>query len=151
MTELRDDRLDVIAAIEEAESPDRRRATRITRKVATQMTPWQVGTAAVPFGIVIEDISETGVGIIHTAPLDIDASFLLTVPRAYHGAIIIECKVVRCEKRGNGLFKIGLAARQRIEHVEQTRRQMTITSRRTKILFLLFGVVGIAVAALVPL
>ena len=152
MTEVRDDRLDMIAAIEQAENAsERRRANRITRKVATQMTPWQVGTAAVPFGVVIDDISETGVGILHTAELPVDGKFLLTVPRAYHGAIIIECKVVRCEKRSNGLYKIGVAASQRIEHVEQTRDIMRVTSRRTKILFLAFGVIGIAVAALIPL
>jgi len=83
MTEPRDDRLDVIAAIEEAnESPERRRATRIRRKIATQMTPWQVGTAAVPFGVVIEDISETGVGIVHSTGFEVGSTFLLTVPLA---------------------------------------------------------------------
>lgn len=150
MTEVQDERLDVMAAIEEA-SGERRRAMRIKRKIATQMTPWQVGVSAVPFQVVIEDISETGVGIVHSEAIAAGAKFLLTVPRRYHGPQVVECKVVRCEQRGHGLFSIGLEACQRIEHVEQTKMEMRVTSVRTRVLFLVFGLVGLGIAIFVPL
>ncbi len=152
MTDLRDERLDVIAAIDDAtQSNERRRANRIRRRVATQMSPWMLGVPAVPFGVVIEDISETGVGIVHSEPLELDRKYLLTVPRKFHGPIIIECTAVRCEPQGHGLWKIGLEASDKIEHVEHTQAEMTVTSRRTKMLFLAFGIIGLAIAAFMPL
>jgi hypothetical protein len=45
MTDTRDDREDAIAAIEQAEESERRRAARIRRKVATQMVPWKLREA----------------------------------------------------------------------------------------------------------
>ncbi len=44
-----------------------------------------------------------------------------------------------------------MEATQRIEHVEHAKAQMTLTSKRTRMLFLLFGIIGICVAAFVPL
>jgi hypothetical protein len=153
MTEVRDERLDLMDAIEDASSDERerRRSLRIRRKVSTQMTPWTVGVAAVPFGVIIEDISESGVGIVHSEPIEAGKKFLLTVPRKFHGPLVIECVAVRCESRGHGLFNIGMVASQKIEHVEQTHAEMRLTSTRTRLLLLLFGVFGLAVAAFVPL
>jgi hypothetical protein len=152
MTQLHDERLDVLAAIDEATSPhDRRRASRIKRKVATQMTPWSVGVAAVPIGIVIEDISESGVAVVHSEPLPEGSKFLVTVPRKYHGPQVVECDVVRCEPRGGRLFTIGMRATQRIEHIEHAKAEMTLTSRRTRLLFLTFGIISLCVAMFMPL
>jgi hypothetical protein len=153
MTELRDERQDVMDAIEDAstDQKDRRRSLRIRRKVSTQMTPWTVGTAAVPFGVIIEDISETGVGIVHSEAIELGKKFLLTVPRRYHGPLVIECVAVRCEPRGHNLFSIGMESAHKIEHVEQTKATMRLTSKQTRMLFLAFGVVGLLIAAFVPL
>jgi hypothetical protein len=153
ITDQRDDRTDMIGAIEDANSDasERRRADRIRRKVATQMVPWSIGTSPVPFQVVIEDISETGIGVIHTEPIETGKRYLVTVPRAYVDPIIIECTAVRCEQRGQRLYKIGLAATTKIEHVEQTKRTMTLTTPRTKFLFLIFGAIGLAIAAFWPL
>jgi hypothetical protein len=155
IVEQRDDRADAVAAIEAASAPasasaERRRDSRIHRKVATQMVPWSMGVSPVPFGVVIEDISESGIGIIHTEPIHPGRKFLITVPRAYLGSMVVECTAVRCEQRGR-LYKIGLASSSRIEHVEKTRESMTITTKRTKLLFLAFGIVGLAIAALWPM
>src|SRR3954462_8434393 len=61
---------------------DRRRATRQNQKFVTQMTPWAPGHASVPFEIVINDISENGLGIIHAQPLELGRLHLVSVPRA---------------------------------------------------------------------
>ncbi len=98
MTELQDDRLDMLSAIDVATgAQDRRRALRIKRKVATQMTPWNVGTSAIPFSVIIEDISETGIALVHSEPLAMGSKFLVTVPRKYHGPQVVECRVIRCD------------------------------------------------------
>jgi hypothetical protein len=156
--EQRDDRADAIAAIEDAHAylapsgpRDRRQNGRIRRKVATQMVPWSMGVAPVPFGVVIEDISESGIGILHTEPIHPGRRYRLTVPRALMGSVVVECTVVRCEQRGQKLYKIGLSSATPIEHVEKTRASMTLTSPRTKLLFLAFGIVGLAIAAFWPM
>ena len=152
MIELRDDREDAIAAIEQAEESDeRRRASRIRRKVATQMVPWKLGVPATPFGVVIEDISETGVGIVHSEALPAGMTYQLTVPRARMHPVVVQCTTVRCEQREDRLYKIGLRAASKIEHVDQAKKAMLLTSKRTRLLFLAFGLVGIIVAAVVPL
>ena len=152
MSVLHDDSSDRMAAVEACHmSMERRRAARITRKVATQMVPWQVGRAATPFGVIIEDISETGVGIIHSEALEEGAKYLLTVPRAASKPVTIQCEVVRCERRGEHSFNIGLVAGEKIKDPEGTKRAMRLTSGRTRLLFMLFGVVGLLVAVLVPL
>ena len=152
MIETRDDREDAIAAIEQAEGgAERRRASRIRRKVATQMVPWKLGVPATPFGVVIEDISETGVGIVHGEPLPVGMTYQLTVPRARMNPIVVHCETVRCERREDGLYKVGLKAGSKIEHIEQAKKSLMLTSKRTRLLFLAFGVVGIIVAAVVPL
>lgn len=152
MTETLDQRQDLLDAIDEATGDsERRRCNRIKRKVATQMTPWDVGVPAVPFGVVIEDISATGVGVVHSEPLASGKKFLVTVPRKYHGPQVVECRVVWCKPWGHHMYTIGLEATQQIEHIEQAKAEMTLTSRRTRIMFLLFGIIGICIAAFIPL
>src|SRR5438552_815980 len=66
---------------------ERRRAPRVRRKFVSQMTPWAAGHASVPFEVVIEDMSETGVGVLHATPLEIGLRHLLTVPRGDEGQL----------------------------------------------------------------
>src|SRR5215213_6985983 len=88
---------------------ERRRAVRFKRKFVSQMTPWSAGQAAVPFQVVIEDISDAGVGILHSEELEIGRRHLLTVPRDGQRPVIRQFTVVRCEKRFDGLYTIGLS------------------------------------------
>jgi hypothetical protein len=152
MNVTHDDCSDVIAAVQTAqESPERRRASRIKRKIATQMTAWEVGRAPEAFGVVIEDISETGVGIIHSEALAVGGKYLLTVPRALTKPVIVECTVARCQKSGQRTWNIGLAACDRIDDPRLSRKALRLTSTRTRLLFVLFGLTGLAVALFVPL
>ena len=154
ITDERDDRADMINAIEDASAPElsaRRAADRIRRKVATQMVPWSVGMSPVPVQVVIEDISETAIGVIHSEPVEPGRKFLITVPRAYMDPIVIEGAATRCEQRGQRLYKIWLASTTPIEHVEQAKQSMTLTTPRTKFLFLIFGAISLAIAAFWPI
>jgi hypothetical protein len=132
---------------------DRRQATRQKRKFVTQMTPWAPGHASVPFEVVLEDISETGVGIIHGQPLEIGLRHLLTVPR--EGAdkpIMREYTVARCDRRTDGTYAIGLeVAIDVTRHAPGGAPAKRVTSSRVRMLLLAFGFVGLFVAAFYPM
>jgi hypothetical protein len=127
---------------------ERRRAVRFKRKFVSQMTPWSAGQAAVPFQVVIEDISDHGIGILHSEPLEVGVRHLLTVPREVGRAVIRQVTVIRCDRRFDGLYSIGLET----ENVSPPpKAQRPLASRKTKILFLLFGIVGLLIVTFMPL
>lgn len=134
---------------------ERRRCerTRIKKKFITQMTPWAAGHASTPVEVIIEDLSDTGAGIIHDQPLEIGLRHLLAVPRkGTTRPVVLEYVVVRCEPRGVEKFTIGLQLADRAPTTPSaapTRRR--VTSKRLKLLFLLFGIVGLLVATFAPL
>ena len=131
---------------------DRRRATRVKKKFVTQMTPWAPGRPSIPFEVIIDDVSNTGVGLIHHQPLEMGLRHLLTVPRADEKPVMLEYIVCRCDRRSDGRYSIGLetAGDFRTPLVVEPPPQR-ITTRTTKILFLMFGIFGIIIAAFAPL
>jgi hypothetical protein len=129
---------------------DRRRAARLKQKFVTQMTPWEPGHASVPFEVVIADLSDVGVGIIHDQPLAIGLRHLLTVPRGTNGkTVVLEYLVARCEVRHDGSYLVGLqrADARPPAPVAPKRR----VSEQVKLLFLLFGIFGLIIAFFAPL
>lgn len=128
---------------------DRRRNHRSNQKFVTQMTPWAAGHASVPFEVVIADMSDAGIGIIHDQPLDVGLRHLLTVPRLKDKPITLEYIVIRCDRRTDGSYSIGL------EKVNANRPVVVppkrVVSERTKVLLLLLGIFGLFIAAFAPL
>ena len=133
------------------EISDRRRAVRIKKKFITQMTPWAPGHASVPFEVVINDISDTGIGVIHDEPLEIGLRHLLSVPREGVKSVVEEFVIVRCERKGENQYQIGLErAAFTSARTEELPRKWRV-SKRLKTLFLLFGIFGLLIASLAPL
>ena len=132
--------------------PERRRASRSNQKFVMQATPWAPGIPSVPFDVIIEDLSEVGVGVIHDKPMNVGVSYLLNVPRGSDGrSIIREYIVVRCDQRRDGKYAVGMelsTARERGELILPKKR---VCSSRLKLLFLLFGIFGLLIASLAPL
>jgi hypothetical protein len=129
---------------------DRRRATRLKQKFVTQITPWAAGHASVPFEVVINDISEMGVGIIHDQPMELGLRHLLTVPREDgKKALTGEYIVVRCDRRHDGGFSIGLEKSVARDSIDLPPKR--VVSENVKLLFLLFGLFGLIIAAFAPL
>jgi len=130
---------------------ERRRAARLKQKFVTQATPWAPGIPSVPFEVIIEDLSEVGVGLIHDQPMGIGIPYLLTVPRGDEGrSLIREYIVVRCSRKGDGKYAVGMelsTARERGD-VQAKKR---VCSSRLKLLFLLFGIFGLLIATFAPL
>jgi hypothetical protein len=85
---------------------ERRRATRFPRRGSVQMS--NVGEGQKPLTVVLQDFSETGVGIIHVKSFCPSEKYLLDLPQDLPGRSVI-CTVVRCERITDGLFSTGLA------------------------------------------
>ena len=115
------------------------------------MTPWAAGHASVPFEVVIADISERGVGVIHDQPLEIGLRHLLTVPRENGKSVVQEYVVIRCELRGENQYAIGLERAGCASSSAPAEAHRRVVSRRLKTLFLLFGIFGLLIASLAPL
>jgi len=131
---------------------DRRRATRVKKKFVTQMTPWAPGRPSIPFEVIIDDVSNTGVGLIHHEPLEMGLRHLLTVPRVDEKPVMLEYIVCRCDRRPDGRYSIGLTAADDVYvPLTDAAGPKRLTTRTTKILFLLFGIFGIIIAAFAPL
>jgi hypothetical protein len=135
---------------------ERRRATRVKRKFVTQMTPWAAGRSSIPFDVIIDDLSDTGVGLIHHEPLEMGLRHLLTVPRPGGSSVTLEYLVCRCDRRSDGNYAIGLSAARELPFSLTSdpfpgAPRKRVTSRTTKILFLLFGIFGLIIAAFAPL
>jgi hypothetical protein len=129
---------------------DRRRATRAKQKFVTQMTPWAPGHASVPFEVIINDISDHGLGLIHDQPLEIGLRHLVAVPREEgKKPVTLEYIVVRCERRSDGNYTIGMERAIARDSVDQPVKK--VVSERVKLLFLLFGLFGLVIAAFAPL
>ncbi len=130
---------------------ERRRASRIKRKFITQATLWAPGHPSVPFDVIIEDISESGAGLLHDRAMDIGLPLLLTVPTDDDGhSKLRQYIVARCTLRHDSKYAIGLelnAAAPDHNPIEPKR----VCSKRLKLLFLLFGIFGLIIAAFAPL
>src|SRR5688572_20032008 len=136
---------------------DRRRAARHPQKYVTQMTPWCAGHPSIPRDVVIDDLSETGAGVIADERCAVGMRHLLVVPReGGEKPIVREYNVIRCERRADGKYDVGLElivglTAQDSEDDNEMPERKPVTSSRLKLLFLAFGLVCLLVAFFVPL
>src|SRR4051812_13869480 len=111
---------------------ERRRAERMKQKFITQATPWAAGIPSVPFDVIISDLSENGVGLIHDQPMGVGVKYLLNVPRGENNSSMIrEYVVVRCDLRHDAKYAVGLTLRLQTEEAPQEPKR--VTSKRLKL------------------
>jgi len=151
-----DQKSEIRIAFDEAYVPaDRRRDLRVKYRVEAQICSWKENRQGLPFTVRIEDFSPTGVGLIHTAPLDLGSEYLIKVPRPHFDDLIILLTVIRCKQIEDGTYLVGLELSSVMDrsHMGQfvsalaTRRRGA--SRRLRWLVILFGVVGIGASLLI--
>lgn len=152
-----DQKSEIRMAFDEAFVPiDRRRELRIRHQVAAQICPWKKNAQGRPVSVQIEDFSAGGIGLVHFTPFGVGDEYLLTIPRATSGDLVVVISVVRCARRSDGHYHVGLELSSVMDHtsagefVDAMRAGRRITSRKTKLLFLLFGIVGIGSSLLIP-
>jgi c-di-GMP-binding flagellar brake protein YcgR len=150
-----DQKSEIRIAFDEAYVPaDRRRDLRVKYRVEAQICSWQNSKQGVPFTVRIEDFSPTGVGLVHTAPLDLGSEYLIKIPRPNAEELIVLLTVVRCTKLEDGTRLVGMELSSVMDraHMEglmtalQTHRRSG--NRRLRWLVIWFGIIGIGASLL---
>jgi hypothetical protein len=138
----------------------RRRAERISQRVDLELQRWHGGTAGDPLTVHIVDYSATGFGINHSESMKIGAPFVLPLPRPGDTPLALVLHVVRCTRSEDQSFEIGMEYDSVLDSSgtciwgSQGRggskvRKNQRTPLRRKILFFLFGVVGILIGTMI--
>ena len=136
---------------------DRRAAVRQKQMFVTQITPWAPGHPSIPFEVILEDISDTGAGVIGERPAKIGMRHLLMVPRTEgEKPVIREYNVVRCDLRADGKYSIGLELIAGLAAGVTLETEPLATRRRgkgsqLKLIMLAFALVCLLVALFMPL
>jgi hypothetical protein len=151
-----DQKSEIRMAFEEAYVPsDRRRDPRITLRTEAEICAWKQNTQGQPFNVRIQDFSPSGVGLLHTAEMKIGDEYLLRVPRPEMEELVVLLTVARCKPMEDGNFWVGMELSSVMDRnamgklVDVLRAPRRITSRRTLILLILFGIAGLGASLLV--
>jgi len=123
------------AAVETA--ADRRRSPRATHRVVFNIRPLLMrgggGEVVAPLGepveVVLQDLSITGMGIIHSTAMPRGAQYEIPLLRGEEDAagtrMALLATVVRCEQLDDGLFSIGFEFNSSADAVDEGSRQLT--------------------------
>jgi c-di-GMP-binding flagellar brake protein YcgR len=150
-----DQKSEIRIAFDEAFVPaDRRRDLRVKYRVEAQICSWQNTRQGVPFTVRIEDFSPSGVGLIHTAPLDPGSEYLIKIPRPHAEELIVLLTVARSQQQEDGTYLVGLGLSSVIDRthmvtlVSSLHERRRTGNRRLRWLVIMFGIVGIGASIL---
>ena len=141
---------EIRVAFEEAFiEPGRRRAIRYKQRVDVLLRPCRGHAVDTPINVSVEDFSSCGIGIVCFRALELGSNYMLRVPRQGQDDLEVIFTVVRLSQLDSSSYSIGLEATDVAEpgkplDVQVDKYMNSLMSRRTKILFLLFGIVSLA-------
>ena len=95
----------------ELQSPpvmDRRRSQRIRQPLHAEICEWHGNRAGAAFGVIVNDLSTTGVGILHNERFQVGAKYLIEIARPGQRPLTTLLTVVRCNQSNGGLFHVQL-------------------------------------------
>jgi hypothetical protein len=153
-----DQKSEIRIAFDEAYVPaDRRRDLRVKYRVDAQICSWRDNKQGLPFSVRIEDFSPTGVGLIHTAPLEMGSEYLIKVPRPHYDDLIVLLTVVRCRQLEDRTYLVGLELSSVLDRTHMgdfvnrlaTGRRRGGASSRLRWLVIWFGIIGIGLSLLI--
>jgi hypothetical protein len=106
---------------------DRRGAIRVRHRTTFVIRQILSDGVAEPVTVVLVDLSDTGVGIIHSIPLRCGDQFQIPLTRgtATSESMSLICTVMRCEMLDDGLYNIGMKFNSPARAVVEGRRQLT--------------------------
>ena len=147
-----DQKSEIRMAFDEAYVPaDRRRSIRVKHQVPAEIIAFKKGRPGASLNVQIEDFSPVGVGMIHSSPLELGSDFLLKVPRTEFNDLLVLLTVMRCVKRDDGNWQIGLeissVVTRPIESFANNSADAAGMSRSTKFLMALLAVLGLGLVA----
>ena len=132
-------------AFQEAHVPaDRRRSHRIKQRIAAEITEWENTKPGRTFGVMIEDFSTTGVGMVHNGRLKVGGRYTLEIPRPGHAPVKVLLTVVRCSEVDGGLFSTQMEANEILAGRMAARPKSN--AMKTAMLLALLAFVGSAAA-----
>jgi len=135
--------------------PDRRRDFRVKYRVEAQISLWADDKQGQPFTVRVEDFSPTGVGLVHTAPLEPGSEYLIKVPRPNAEELIILLTVARCRQQEDGTYLVGLELSSVMDRSHMASLLTALSARRRagnrrlRWLVIMFGIIGIGASLLV--
>jgi hypothetical protein len=116
---------------------DRRRSPRATYRVVFNVRPVLAdgggggggggGGLGAPVEVILQDLSITGMGIIHSTAMSIGDQYEIPLMRGEDDAtpMALRATVVRCEQLDDGLFSIGFEFNSSADAVDEGSRQLT--------------------------
>ena len=115
------------------DAADRRKAIRVPHCAPFVLRPLSDHSAAggaetaPPVTVVLQDLSATGLGIIHSDPLRLGDRYEVPLERQATGAAALSlvCTVVRCERLDDGLYSIGFEFNSSAATIDAGSRQLT--------------------------
>lgn len=110
-----------------AESPmrDRRGAVRVPHRASFDIRPLLNDGVGKAITVVLQDLSVSGMGVLHSHPLTIGQQYQIPLQRGFSDSISLVCTVVRSEKLDEGLFSIGFEFNSSPAAVDAGSRQIT--------------------------
>jgi hypothetical protein len=130
---------------------EKRRALRIPHRVSGQLLLWPSGPRTTPINVQVVDYSRTGVGIIHSQGLLVGLKFVVCEDEVTSGSNTCIYKVVRCDRRPDGRFSIGLQVVENDGFVEPTESDPPKVSYWAQWAYFLFAAIGVAIVLVVAM
>ena len=121
------------------------------QKFITQITPWAAGHASLPFEVILQEITESQVVLLHERPLEIGLRHVLNVPREGGKPTAREYIVERCTLRADANYEIILFPTDAKGRRSAEPAKRRVAGKQFNFLFLLFGIFGLLVAMFAPL
>ncbi len=119
--------------------------------LCAELSPWTNEKAGISFGVTIVAFTRNAVDIIDNSRLTLGHHYLLEIPRAGQEPIIMVCEITRTGRwKARAEFEMPLTDPDH-EDLESRLRNMPkprVTSKRTRALFLLFGIAGLTATLL---
>ena|ERR1043165_8862897 len=119
-------------------------------RVCAELSPWADGRAGVGFGVMIENITTDSVEFTSCGRLTVGSQYLLEVTRRGGKSLTVTCTVTNSGKVDRARFEKPVASVEIADLVDRILggAPKRVTTRRTKLLFIIFGIVGVAMALL---
>ena len=124
---MREDPSKVSSSANIMDAADRRKAVRVPHCAPFVLRPLTGTAAAESVTVVLQDLSATGMGIIHSEPLRLGDRFEVPLERQATGAAALSlvCTVVRCERMDEDLYSIGFEFNSSAAAIDAGSRQLT--------------------------
>jgi hypothetical protein len=116
-----------------------------------ELSPWTNEKAGISFGVTIVALTRNAVDIINNHRLTLGHHYLLEIPRAKQDPIITVCEITRTgqwKARANFEMPLTDPDHEDLESRLRNMPQQRLTSKRTRTLFLLFGLIGLTATLL---